>query len=258
MNIKLTCDPPAALITLNRPKVHNALSPTLIREFERALDEIERRNDLAVVIVTGAGSAFSAGADLRGLKKMTSQSVEAGRQDSLRMMSFFRRLYEFPRPVIAAVNGPALGGGCGLATVCDVVIASKEAIFGYPEVKVGFVAALVTVFLLRICGEKKVRELLLTGRTFQAEEAREMGLVNHVVGGDTLLSRAREMALSFSRNSPTSLRLTKELLGHLGGLGLDQALELAADLNALSRTTADFKEGVNAFLEKRDPVWKRE
>lgn len=256
--IQLTFDPPVALVTLNRPRARNALSPQLIREFESALDTIEQRKDIAALIVTGKGSAFSAGVDLRVLQEMVDESVEDSRQDSLRTMNFFRRLYRFPKPVIAAVNGPALGGGCGLATVCDVVFACKEAIFGYPEVKVGFIAALVTVFLLRICGEKKARELLLTGRTLQAAEALEMGLVNHVVAKKALLSRSRDMALALSRNSPTGLRFTKELLGHLAGLSLDQALEEAVELNTLVRTTADFREGLAAFLEKRPPLWQGE
>ena len=221
MNIKLTFDPPAALITLNRPKVRNSLSPMLIDEFERALDRIERSDDLAAVIVTGAGSAFCAGGDLHRLEKMVSEPVEVCRQDSLRMMNFFRRVYQFPKPVIAAVNGPAMGGGCGLVSVSDIVLAAEEASFGYPEVKLGFIPALVSVFLLAVCGEKKARELLLTGRTLPAHEAREIGLVNHVVPRKALLSRAREMVLTFSRNSPTSLALTKELVGSVGRLSPD-------------------------------------
>ncbi len=172
-------------------------------------------------------------------------------------MNFFRRIYEFPKPVIVAVNGPAMGGGCGLASVCDIVLAAEDAVFGYPEVRVGFVPALVAVFLVRICGEKKARELLLTGRVFSAQEAQEMGLVNHVVAKEFLLEKARELAREIAQNSPTAVQLTKELMKDLPGLSLDKGLATALQMNILIRTTEDFKEGVSSFLEKRRAQWKR-
>ena len=172
-------------------------------------------------------------------------------------MNFFRRIYEFPKPVIAAVNGPAIGGGCGLASVCDIVLAAEDAVFGYTEARVGFIPALVAVFLVRICGEKKARELLLTGRLFSAQEAQEIGLVNHVVGKEALLGKARELAREIAQNSPTAVRLTKELMKDLPGLSLEKGLIAALQLNTLIRTTEDFKEGVSSFLEKRRAQWKR-
>ena len=171
-------------------------------------------------------------------------------------MNFFHRVYEFPKAVIAAVNGPAIGGGCGLASVCDIVLAAEDAVFGYTESKIGFVPALVAVFLVRICGEKKARELLLTGRLFSAEEAQEIGLVNDLVAKESLLQKARELAEEISRNSPISVKLTKELMSDLQGLSLKEGLRVALQLNTLIRTTEDFKEGVSAFLEKRQPKWK--
>ena len=172
-------------------------------------------------------------------------------------MNFFRRVYEFPKPVIAAVNGPAMAGGWGLASVCDIVLAVEDAVFGYPEVRVGFVPALVAVFLVRICGEKKARELLLTGRVFSAQEAQEMGLVNHVVAKESLLEKAQELAREIAPNSPTAVRLTKELMNDLPGLSLEKGLIAALQLNTLIRTTEDFREGVSSFLEKRRAQWKR-
>ncbi len=255
--VKLDFDPPAVLITLNRPQVRNALSPDLVTEFHTALDRVEARDDVAALIVTGEGKAFCGGADLTVLREMTAQSVEEARQDSQGMMNLFRRIYEFPKPVIAAVNGPAMAGGCGLASVCDIVLAAEDAVFGYPEVRVGFVPALAAVFLVRICGEKKARELLLTGRVFSAQEAQEMGLANHVVAKDSLLEKARELAREISQNSPTAVRLTKELMKDLQGLSLDKGLMAALHLNTLVRTTEDFKEGVSSFLEKRRAKWKR-
>jgi len=249
--VKLDFAPPSACITLNRPQVRNALSPELVTHFHTALDQVQERDDVAAVIVTGEGTAFCGGADLKVLREIAAQSVEQARQDSKNLMNFFRRIYEFPKPVIAAVNGPAMGGGCGLASVCDIVLAAEDAVFGYPEVRVGFVPALVAVFLVRICGEKKARELLLTGRVFSAQEAQEIGLVNHVVARESLLEKAREIAREIAQNSPTAVRLTKELMKDLPGLSLEKGLIAALQLNTLIRTTEDFKEGISSFLEKR-------
>jgi len=255
--VKLDFAPPSACITLNRPQVRNALSPELVTHFHTALDQVQERDDVAAVIVTGEGTAFCGGADLKVLREIAAQSVEQARQDSKNLMNFFRRIYEFPKPVIAAVNGPAMGGGCGLASVCDIVLAAEDAVFGYPEVRVGFVPALVAVFLVRICGEKKARELLLTGRVFSAQEAQEIGLVNHVVARESLLEKAREIAREIAQNSPTAVRLTKELMKDLPGLSLEKGLIAALQLNTLIRTTEDFKEGISSFLEKRRAQWKR-
>ena len=254
--VRLDFEPPSALITLNRPQVRNALSPDLIAGFHAALDQVQQRDDVAAVIVTGEGTAFCGGADLRDLRDMTAQSAEQARRHSEGLLNFFHRVYEFPKPVIAAVNGPAIAGGCGLASVCDIVLAAEDAVFGYTESKVGFVPALVAVFLVRICGEKKARELLLTGRLFSAEEAQEIGLVNDLVAKESLLQKARELAEEISRNSPTSVKLTKELMSDLQGLSLKEGLRVALQLNTLIRTSEDFKEGVSAFLEKRRPKWK--
>lgn len=255
--VKLDFDPPSACITLNRPQVRNALSPELVAHFHTALDQVQERDDVAALIITGEGTAFCGGADLKVLREIAAQSVEQARQDSQNLMNFFRRVYEFPKPVIAAVNGPAMAGGCGLASVCDIVLAAEDAVFGYPEVRVGFVPALVAVFLVRICGEKKARELLLTGRLFSAQEAQEMGLVNHVVAKESLLEKAQELAREIAPNSPIAMRLTKELMKDLPGLSLEKGLIAALQLNTLIRTTEDFKEGVSSFLEKRRAQWKR-
>jgi len=255
--VKLDFDPPSACITLNRPQVRNALSPELVAHFHTALDQVQERDDVAALIITGEGTAFCAGADLKVLREIAAQSVKQSRQDSQNLMNFFRRVYEFPKPVIAAVNGPAMAGGCGLASVCDIVLAAEDAVFGYPEVRVGFVPALVAVFLVRICGEKKARELLLTGRLFSAQEAQEMGLVNHVVAKESLLEKAQELAREIAPNSPIAMRLTKELMKDLPGLSLEKGLIAALQLNTLIRTTEDFKEGVSSFLEKRRAQWKR-
>lgn len=254
--IKLSFDPPAALITLNRPRVRNALSPSLVESFQVALGEVAGRQDVAALIVTGQGKAFCAGADLKVLRELASQSAEKAREDSRRLMSLYQGVYEFPKPVIAAVNGPAIAGGCGLTTVCDIVVSAEDATFGYPEARVGFIPALVAVFLERACGEKRARELLLSGRTLSAREAKEIGLVNYVVPQDGLLAKAHQLVQEISQNSPIAVSLTKELVRDLHGLDLKRGLEVALHLNSLIRTTEDFKEGVDSFLEKRSPEWK--
>jgi len=255
--IQLEFDPPSAVITLNRPEVRNALSPSMIELFQQALNQLEEREDIAAVIITGAGKAFCGGLDLRVLGEMTTRSVEEVRQDSAALMKLFSRIYQFPKPVISAVNGPAAGGGCGLVSVCDIVIAVEGATFTYPETRLGFIPALVAVFLIRICGEKRARELLLTGRTFPVEEGREIGLVNTIVDPPSLLGKAREAVELIARNSPVAMSLTKGLIGDLHGLSLQEALNTALQLNALVRTSEDFKEGVSSFLEKKQPRWRQ-
>jgi methylglutaconyl-CoA hydratase len=171
------------------------------------------------------------------------------------MARLFRTLYEFPKVTIAAVNGAAVAGGCGLATLCDFTLASSEAKFGYTEVRIGFVPAIVSTFLLRQVGEKHARDLLLTGRIIDAEAAFRIGLANEVVAPDKLLERARELAASLLQNSPASLLATKRLLRRYSTAELDDQIATAVDENAHIRTTSDFREGVSSFLEKRNPLW---
>jgi len=193
--------------------------------------------------------------DLDNLKSLLGRTPEQNAQDSQSMASLFRTLYEFPKVTIAAVNGPAIAGGTGLALLCDFTLAVPEAKFGYTEVRIGFVPAIVSTFLLRQIGEKQARDLLLTGRLFDAEEAARLGLINEVVPADKLISRARELAAQLLQNSSSSLRATKKLLNDHARAELDAQLEAAIRENAAIRTTSDFREGISAFLEKRKPVW---
>ena len=171
------------------------------------------------------------------------------------MVRLFRSLYEFPKATIAAVNGAAIAGGTGLALLCDFTLAVPEAKFGYTEVRIGFVPAIVSAFLLRQVGEKQARDLLLTGRLFDAQEAARMGLVTEVVAADKLMNRARELAALLMANSAASLRATKKLLTDHARAELDAQIDAAVRENAAIRTTADFREGISSFLEKRKPVW---
>jgi len=252
--IQLTTDARIATITLNRPDKRNAISFELIDDLLRALDEVSR-SSAQVVIVTGAGKAFCSGMDLENLKALLGRTSEQNLEDSQTMARLFKSLYQFPKVTIAAVNGPAIAGGTGLALLCDFTLAVPEAKFGYTEVRIGFVPAIVSTFLLRQVGEKQARDLLLTGRLFDAEEAHRLGLVNEVVAPEKLVDRARELAHQICENSPTSLMKAKRLLIEHSRAEFDAEIDAAVRENAGIRATEDFREGIASFLEKRKPRW---
>ena len=255
--VQLRYEGRVATLTLNRPEKRNAISFELIDDLVSALDEVAK-SDAIVLIVTGAGKAFCSGMDLDNLKALLGRTTEQNLQDSQTMAQLFRSLYEFPKVTIAAVNGPAIAGGTGLALLCDFTLAVRDAKFGYTEVRIGFVPAIVSTFLLRQVGEKQARDLLLTGRIFGAEEAARMGLINEIVPAETLMARARELAALLMENSASSLRATKQLLTDHARMELDAHIEAAVRENAAIRRTADFREGIASFLEKRKPVWTGE
>src|SRR5258705_10642197 len=182
-----------ATLTLNRPEKRNAISYELIDDLTRALEEV-KNSPAQILILTGAGKAFCSGMDLDNLKALTGHTPEQNLEDSRKMASLFRSLYDLPKPTIAAVNGAAVAGGSGIATLCDFTLAVPEAQFGYTEVRIGFVPAIVSTFLLRQVGEKIARDLLLTGRLFDAQEALRVGLINEIAPSDKLLDRARDIA----------------------------------------------------------------
>jgi methylglutaconyl-CoA hydratase len=250
----LSHDAHIATLTLNRPDKRNAISYELIDELLRALDEVAH-SDARVLIVTGAGKAFCSGMDLEELNGLTRRSELENLSDSQTMARLFRSIYEFHLSTVAAVNGAAIAGGCGIATLCDLTIASTEAKFGYTEVRIGFLPAIVSTFLVRQVGEKVARDLLLTGRIIGAQEAHRIGLVTDVVASEELMPRAKAIAEVLCENSPESLRATKRLLSAFGANELDEQIRIAVEENAKIRTTEDFREGVSSFLEKRKPRW---
>jgi methylglutaconyl-CoA hydratase len=243
-----------ATLTLNRPDKRNSISYELIDDVTAALKQAAQSSAL-VLVLTGAGSAFSAGMDLENLKNLLGRTAEQNLKDSQTMAGLFRSLYDFPKPTIAAVNGPAIAGGTGLATLCDFTLAVPEAKFGYTEVRIGFVPGIVSSYLVAIVGEKRARDLLLTGRIFGAEEAYRLGLVTEIVAADQLMARTHALAAELIQNSPNSLRATKALLSSYTKEQLDRQLELAIKANAAVRQTPDFKEGITSFLERRKPKW---
>jgi methylglutaconyl-CoA hydratase len=252
--LQLAFDDDVATITLNRPDRRNAISYELIADLIRALEEA-RNSSARILILTGAGKAFCSGMDLDNLKALIGRTSEQNLEDSRTMVGLFRSLYEFPKPTIAAVNGAAIAGGTGLALLCDFTLAVPEAKFGYTEVRIGFVPAIVSTFLLRQVGEKIARDLLLTGRIFDASEALRLGLINEIVSAEKLLARSRQLAAQLAESSPLSLFCTKRLLTDHARAELDSQIEAAIRENAGIRESADFREGIESFLEKRQPKW---
>ena len=242
-------------LTLNRPEVRNALNQELREVLNQTLLETQTDSTIRAVILTGASTTFCAGMDLAELEKLQDKSYEDNLEDATKLAELLELVYTFPKPVIAALQGHALAGGAGLASACDFVIMSEAANLGYTEVKLGFVAALVSVFLIRQVGERRARDLLLSGRLINAAEALEFGLVNEIHGSDKVMPRAFELAKDLSQNAPNALATTKRLLADLPSLRLQDALHHAAEVNAMVRGDEELKEGVRAFLEKRQVRW---
>ena len=253
--LKFERDGQVVTLTLNRPEKRNAISAPMIDDLVAALSAAEADKSVRVVILTGAGKAFCSGMDLETLQALAKQTPEQNLEDSRRMAKMFHLVYSFPKPLITAVNGAAIAGGCGLATLSDFTLAVPEAKFGYTEVRIGFIPALVSVMLRRQVGEKRARDLLLSGRIIDAAEAFRLGLVTEITPPDGLMKRAREVANTLLEASPTSLALTKRLLLRYDEEQLRRELELATQENAQIRATDDFREGLASFLEKRPPKW---
>lgn len=239
-----------AVIRLNRPDKRNSLNPELVLALKNQLDKFEDNTSVKVIIITGEGSSFCSGADLNYLQQLKDYSISENKTDSENIAELLLKIYRFPKPVIAAVNGPAVAGGCGLASVCDFIIADKtNARFGYPEVKIGFVPAIVSLFLIKRIGEGRAKEFLLTGDIFDADESFKKGLVNQV--SDDIISDSIQFAAKLYNNSALSMRLTKELIHSIGDLNLESAIRLAVNQNVISRNSEDFDKGINNFLNMR-------
>jgi methylglutaconyl-CoA hydratase len=243
-------------ITLNRPEKRNALSFEIISELKTAFERYETDPDVNVIILKANGSAFCAGADIADLQKLQNYSFEENLADSNHLKELFLRIYTLKKVVIAQVQGHALAGGCGLVTVCDFAFSAPEAKFGYPEVKIGFIPAIVMIFLLRKIGEAKVKHLLLSGDTFSAEQVLEAGLIYEIVTSDNLDEHVMAFAKRLIRtNSSHAMMLTKQMITKLHSMSLLESLAIAADMNARARETEDFKRGIQSFLTNQKPSW---
>lgn len=244
------------VLTLNRPEVRNALDLELRRRLTAMLDAAAGDPRVRALVLTGSGSAFCAGMDLAELDSVQGGSFEELLADSRDLGELFQRIYAFPKPLVAAVNGHAVAGGAGLASLCDVVVMSEDARLGYSEARIGFVAALVSVFLTRLVGERVARELLLEARLIGAREAVARGLASEALPAGEVMERALERARAMADNAPGALAETKRLLVGASGLPLSEALELAARVNARARSGEELREGIAAFLGKREPAWR--
>lgn len=243
-------------ITLHRPERRNAMTPEMQTELIASMGDAVA-SGCRVLVLAGAGQAFCSGLDLSALKAMHDKTATEQRVDAERIAKLFRTLYELPIPTIAAVHGAAIAGGTGLAMICDFTLATPAAKFGFTEARVGFVPALVSAFLALQVGDKRSRDLLLTGRFFDPEEAWRLGLVNEVVPPEELMQRVQALAGVLIANSPKALEATKRLMVTQNKVWLDAATEAALEANAQTRGTAEFREGVAAFLEKRKPNWTK-
>jgi methylglutaconyl-CoA hydratase len=242
------------IITMNRPERRNALNPQLIYDLSQALDA-STRCSCGVVVLTGAGTSFCSGMDLDHFRTLRDQRPEEQLADAEAIMWLMRHLHEITKPTIAAVNGAAVAGGAGLAALCDFTLSVPDAKFGFPEVKIGFIPAVVGVFLLPMLGEKRARDLLLSGRLLSADEALAFGLVTAIAPASELMAHARSLGKSLLKNSPDSMRAVKELLSGFAKERLDRDLARAVRWNERIRNSSDFHEGLRAFFEKRDAVW---
>jgi len=237
------------ILTLNRPDKRNSLHPELISLVKEKLKEHWDNKDLRVLIFTGEGKAFCAGADLSYLKQLSNYSSLENEKDSEELAEMFKLINNFPKPTIAAVNGPAIAGGCGLASACDLIVADEEhAKFGYSEVRISFIPAIVSIFLLRRIAGGMVRQLFITGDLIDAKRAFEIGFANYLYSN--ALEGAIEVASNLTNNSDYSMIETKSMINEISKFSVDQALDYCVNLNTISRTSSDFKKGIESFLKK--------
>jgi len=239
-----------ARITLNRPEKRNALNDALIAGLKDALSQANEDAAVRSVVITGAGSDFCSGADLASLQEISGASVADSVSDARSLMELFTLIRQVTVPVVAAVRGRALAGGCGLASACDIVLASATARFGYPEVKIGFVPAMVMAILRRNISEKRAFELLTRGAEIGAEDAKAFGLVNQVFSEDNFEAEVTAYASGFEKASRSAVALTKTLLYQTDGMSFGDALETGVDVNVIARMTEDCQKGIARFLKK--------
>lgn len=245
-----------ATITLHRPEKRNALNGAMVQELQTAFTRAEQDEAVKVIVLKGAGEAFCAGADLEYLQQLQQNTLAENLADSRQLMQLMQQIYYHEKIVIAQVEGHAIAGGCGLVTLCDLSYAVPEALLGYTEVKIGFIPALVAVFLVRKIGEGRARELLLTGRLVTADKAQAFGLLNEIVPADLIAGHVAKVAAGLCNEAAAnSLKVTKKLIAGVFDQPLEKALEQAAQLNAATREHADCKKGIRAFLNKEKITW---
>lgn len=254
--VNYNCEERIGFITLNRPEKRNALNALFVSELKEAFGTAKNDENCKVIVLKAKGHAFCAGADLAYLKELQSNSYKDNLADSTHLMELFQLIYTLPKVVIAQVQGHAIAGGCGLATVCDLVVSADEAKFGYSEVKIGFIPAIVSVFLIKQIGVAKSKELLLTGKIISAEEAEDFGLINQVSTKEKLEKSVTDLAqILVQTASADSLALTKNLINGVSDKSLVEGFKWAAEINAQARETDDCKKGISSFLNNEKLNW---
>jgi methylglutaconyl-CoA hydratase len=245
-----------AYLTLNRPDKRNALNSEMVEELIKAFSRASADEQAKVIILKANGKVFCAGADLAYLQQLQNNSFEENLADSSQLAMLFQLIYTLNKVVIAQIHGHAIAGGCGLATVCDFSFSVPDASFGYTEVKIGFIPAIVSLFLLRKTGETRARELLLSGELISAEKAKSYNLINYVVEADALEEQVHTFARQLcEKNSAQSMALTKQLISDIQSYSLEEGLAYAAHMNAKARESEDCKKGIAAFVNKEEIKW---
>lgn len=252
---RLEQDKAVATLTLDRPDVRNAFDETMIAELSCAFDEVACDETIRVLILTGAGAVFCAGADLNWMKRVAGYSYEENLEDARVFAKMIEKLYRIPKPTIASVNGACMGGGVGLVCACDVTVASTDAVFALREVLLGIAPATIAPYVLRKMGERWARDYFLTGRTFDAQRAKEIGMVDDVVAPGDLDAQSRRWAQRFLHAGPDAARVTKALISRVAWSSIEDVQEEMADVIARLRCSAEGREGFQAFFEKRRPSW---
>ena len=237
-------------VTLNRPEKRNALNGEIVAELKQAMTESSRDPECRVVVLSGAGKDFCSGADLEGLDKTAHADILDNMAGARQTSELFLMMRNHPRPIVAAVLGRAFAGGCGLATACDIILAAESAQFGYPEVNIGFVPAMVMAILRRSISEKAAFELVVSGETISASRAQELGLIHRVYADDQFAAEVSAYSKKLASKSASAIMLSKRLLYNMDSMSFEAALEAGVEVNAIARMTEDCRKGVERFLKK--------
>jgi methylglutaconyl-CoA hydratase len=242
-------------VTFNRPEIHNAFNATVITEMSQVFSEMEKDDDIRVVLLTGAGKSFCAGADLNWMREVINQSFDQNLSESNALADLFYQIYTFKRPVVGKINGAAIGGGTGFVAVCDIAIAAESAKFSFSEVKIGVVPACIGPYVIKKMGEGKARELFITGERMKAQRAFEVGLVNKVVADDQLDASVDELINAILTSGPEAVAMAKKLVSEVPNMPPEQFKPFTAEMIARLRISDEGQEGMDAFLNKRKPNW---
>jgi len=253
--LKYAKDGRIARVTFNRPEIHNAFNSTVITEMSRLFSEIEKDDDIRVVVLSGEGKSFCAGADLNWMRGVIKQSYDENLAESNALADLFYQIYTCKRPVVGMINGAAIGGGTGFVAVCDIAIAAESAKFSFSEVKIGVVPACIGPYVIKKMGEGKARELFITGERMKAKRAFKVGLVNKVVPDEELAAEVNALVESILTSGPEAVAMAKKLVSEVPPMTPDQFKPYTAEMIARLRVSDEGQEGMDAFLNKRKPNW---